>query len=233
MHKYRKDKIVDETKELASTTRTNAESGEVTICDRSYIVLPKVFDPRVFFSTNWFASSIAKLVQGESSFCEVGCGTGAVTITTLLENPELQAVAVDINPHAVQNTKENSEKYGLVQRLEVFESDVFNAIPSETTFDSIFWAMPFGYLEEGESVDVVDTNTFDPGYRAIKKFFETADQYLKPDGRLLVGFSHEIGNDELLEDLTQKNNFSLALLLSEEGTEKSPVTMQIYECKKV
>lgn len=228
---YRKDKIVEETKELAAFSRSATEKGEVTILGRVFTVLPKVFDPRIFFSTAWFADNVAKFVKGESDFCEVGCGTGAVTITALIENKDLKAVAVDINCNAVENTKQNIDHYELSQRVKVFESDVFDGIPDGLKFDSIFWAMPFGYLDEKEEVDIVDLQTFDPGYRAIKKFFKTAHNYLKPTGRILVGFSHEIGTDELLEKLTQENGFKLTLLATEEGTEKSPVTMQIYQAK--
>ncbi len=231
MSTYRKDNIVQETKELAQAARENTEKGEAIILGRTFAVFPKVFDPRIFFSTNWFAENISKLVQGDTHFCEIGCGTGAVTVSALLTNPELHAVAVDINPHAVDNTKDNAGHYNLQERLEVFVSDVFDTIPKDSKFDSIFWAMPFGYLEEGEEVDIVDTNTFDPGYRAIEKFFAETHLYLKSEGRLLIGFSHEIGTDELLQEICNQHGFKLKLLMTEQGTEKSPVTMQIYEAR--
>lgn len=228
---YRKDTIVQETKELAAASRDNTEKGEVTILGRPFVVMPKVFDPRVFFSTAWFADTVSKLVSGESDFCEIGCGTGAVSITVLLENPLLEAIVGDVNPYAVVNTIENAELHGVEERLGVLESNVFDNFPKSKKYDSIFWAMPFGYVEEDEEMDVVDLQTFDPGYRAIKQFFETAQNYLKPNGRLLIGFSHEIGTDELLEEIAKKNNFSLKLIAEEKGTEKSPVTMQVYEGK--
>jgi len=231
MSTYRKDKIVEETKELASTSRTNTDKGNVTILGRSFVVFPKVFDPRIFFSTTWFAKKVAELVKDEELFCEVGCGTGAVVITVLLENKDIKATAVDINPFAVQNTQENAVTCKVKERLEVFESDVFDDIPTGRKFNSIFWAMPFGYVEPLEEMDIVDLQTFDPGYRAITKFFITARNYLNENGRLLVGFSKEIGTEELFHNLVKENGYSIKLLATCESTEKSPVTMQIYEVK--
>jgi methylase of polypeptide subunit release factors len=228
---YRKDTIVQETKELAAASRHNTNVGTVEILERIFEVQSKVFDPRIFFSTKWFTKRVSELVREETSFCEVGCGTGAVVITVLLENPTITGTAVDINEYAVENTKTNAQRFNLNNRLEVYESDVFDAVPTNKRFDSIFWAMPFGFVESDEQMDVVDLQTFDPGYRAISKFFQTAHKYLKEEGRLLVGFSKEIGTEELLHRLVEENNFSIKLLATEEGTEKSPVSMQIYECR--
>lgn len=228
---YRKDKIIEETKELAAASRMNTEKDEVIILERTFVVQPKVFDPRIFFSTAWFAENVARLVKGEADFCEIGCGTGAVTIISLLENQTLEAVVGDVNSYAVVNTNENAKFHKVKDRLNVLESDVFDNFPKSKKYDSIFWAMPFGYMEADEQVDLIDLQTFDPGYRAIRKFFETARQYLKPNGRLLVGFSREIGTEELLEQLVKENKFSMKLLCEEQGTEKSTVTMQIWEMK--
>lgn len=228
---FKKEKIVSETKTLANHSRYLDKNEEVKIQNRTFIVHPKVFHPGVFFSSNWFAEQIATLVKNESHFCEVGCGTGVVVITTAIENPDLQVVAVDINEQAVENTKENAVFHGVDNRVSVLHSDVLDAITPSRQFDSIFWAMPFGYLDENETVDIIDLQTFDPGYQAIEKFFKTAKYYLKENGRLLVGFSEEIGTRELLDELIEKYGFTAKLLVKEEGLEKSVVTMEILEVR--
>lgn len=233
MNEYIKEKLVKETRELSNHSRTMSNIDNVEIQGREFNIHPKVFHPGIFFSSNWFAGEVSKLVLGENSFCEVGCGSGVVVCTALINNPQLEATAIDINECAVENTKENSKRYSLENRLACMHSDVLDNVRPSNQFDSIFWAMPFGYLDPEEEIDIIDMQTFDPGYRAIEKFFRTAKDYLSENGRLLIGFSEEIGTRELLNKLADKYGFSLELIKKEEGLEKSPVTMEILEARLI
>ncbi len=233
MKEYIKEKLVKETRELSNHSRTMSAIEVVEIQGKEFVIHPKVFHPGIFFSSNWFAEEVSKLMEGEKNFCEVGCGSGVVVCTTLINNPQLEATAVDINEWAVENTKENSKRYSLENRLTCVQSDVLDNIKPNNQFDSIFWAMPFGYLNPEEEIDIIDIQTFDPGYKAIEKFFQTAKGYLSEKGRLLIGFSEEIGTRELLNQLADKYSFSLELIKKEGGLEKSPVTMEILEARSI
>jgi len=91
--------------------------------------------------------------------------------------------------------------------------------------------MPFGYLNVQDSLEGKDWQVFDPGYRAIKKFFATAKDHLTKNGRLLIGFSVDIGHLYLLESITAENNFSLKLITKTKGIEKESVSMEIWEAR--
>ncbi|KAG7472660.1 hypothetical protein MATL_G00111110 [Megalops atlanticus] len=55
---------------------------------------------------------------------EVGCGSGAISLSLLHSLPQLRAVAVDKSEEAVCLTRENAHRLGLQDRLEVHHLDV-------------------------------------------------------------------------------------------------------------
>jgi methylase of polypeptide subunit release factors len=91
--------------------------------------------------------------------------------------------------------------------------------------------MPFGYIPIETPISVYEAQVHDPGYRAIGKFFTEARSYLKPGGRLLIGFSSDIGNVDEITRLATANRFSFTLLESTKGMEHEPVSMEIWESR--
>lgn len=225
-----KHEFIDSTRELINQTH---EGEEIEIAGVTLITNPEVFNPAVFFSSEWFAGEVSQLVRGESVLIEVGCGTGIVSIKSAKENRELRVHATDINEQATLQTKLNAERNDVSERIFVYHGDVLDSIPKDVKADSIFWAMPFGYLDPEENLAGRDTQVFDPGYRAIRKFFRDARGYLKENGRLLVGFSRDIGHMELLEETAKENNITLKLLIDTEGIEKTSVSMEIFEARPI
>ena len=109
-----------------------------------------------------------------------------------LANEGMHVVATDINPFAAENARLNANEAGLGNRFEAFGGDVLDGIPTDRKFDTIFWALPFGFLDPGAKISMDDMQFFDPGYRAIRKFFATAKDFLKSDGQMLIGFSPDL-----------------------------------------
>ncbi|CAB1314669.1 unnamed protein product, partial [Coregonus sp. 'balchen'] len=54
---------------------------------------------------------------------EVGCGSGAISLSLLNSLPQLRAIALDKNKDAVNLTRENAHSLGLQDRLEVHHMD--------------------------------------------------------------------------------------------------------------
>lgn len=225
-----KNNFIEGTRSLINKSE---KSFETTINGVNIKTDPEVFDPTVFFSSEWFSEKVSNLVKDDKILIEVGCGTGVVSITCAKDNETLVVHATDINEKAKSLTKENAELNGVGDRIFVYSGDVLDSIPKGVKADSIFWAMPFGYLEPEDELAGRDNQVFDPGYRAIRKFFTEAKDYLSEEGRLLVGFSVDIGHFELLESIAKENGFSLKTLVDTKGMEKESVSMEIYEGKLI
>jgi methylase of polypeptide subunit release factors len=141
----------------------------------------------------------------------------------------MRVTATDINPHASENTKLNAENLGLSKKISVLTGDVLDNIHEEARFDSIFWALPFGFLDPGAQINLEEAQVFDPGYRAIRKFFQTAKDHLKPKGRLLLGFSSDLGHPDLLAEIANEYSFKLVKLKEKAMKEDDEIVFEILE----
>ncbi|NNM43708.1 MAG: GTP cyclohydrolase II [Chlamydiae bacterium] len=223
-----KQSSIDQTKSFLNQHR-RSDWDKVTIENKEFLIHPNVFHAGVFPSTSWFAEKVSKIVKGTTHFCEVGCGSGVISCFVGMSNPKIRVIATDINPFASENTKLNAERMKLQKRLEVKKGDVLDSIPEGSLFDTIFWALPFGFLDPGTEMDLEDMQVFDPGYRAIRKFFQTARKFLKPNGRLLIGFSSDLGHYDLLEEIAKEFNLKLSKIDERAMTEVDQVKFEILE----
>lgn len=221
--------FIEETRHLTQHSRALTERELVEIEGKAFVVYPMVFHPGIFFSTHWFASEVVQLVNDCDSFCEVGCGTGVISILAALAHPALSVLSVDVNEHAVENITENIERFSLSDRCTVKKSDVLSALKDDQKFDLIFWSAPFVYLDSGVTIDLVDQQTFDPGYRSIELYLKQAKQHVTSRGKILLGFSEELADRPLLETLCKTHGYTVRLIAQETGIEVQKVTMQILE----
>lgn len=224
-----KTEYIKETRQLTQRSRVMRKPECVEIAEKSFIVYPGVFHPGIFFSTRWFASEVTRLTKDSVSFCEVGCGTGVISILVALAHPTLRVMSVDVSKQAVENTRENINRFSLDQRCVVEQSDVLTALKKNDQFDLLFWAAPFGYLHPGRVIDLVDQQTFDPGYRSIELFLKQAKRHVTVNGRVFLGFSEELADRSLLETLCKMHGYTIRLVAQEVGIEVQKVTMQILE----
>jgi GTP cyclohydrolase II len=200
-----------------------------TIENNNFLIHPAVFDPSSFPSSAWFANAVKEQIRGQTSFCEVGCGTGVISCLIALVNPNIHIVATDINPFAAENTRLNAERLGVGERIEAATGDVLDGVNNNKRFDSIFWALPFGFLDPGASVTLQERQVFDPGYRSIRKFFQTAKEFLKPNGRLLIGFSSDLGHQELLNEYAKQSKIKIKKIAEQEMHETEAVIFELLE----
>lgn len=199
----------------------------ISISDKEFVVHPAVFNPGPFPSTAWYADRVCEYIVGEKDFCEVGCGAGVISCLVASNFPEIKIIATDINPFAAETTKLNAERQDLSERIETYSGDVLDSLPEGKKFDTIFWSLPFGFLDPGASVNLQEMQVFDPGYRATRKFFKEAPKYLKEGGKLLVGFSSDLGHEELLQEIAQDMNLELKKVAELEMQETEPVTFEL------
>ena len=74
--------------------------------------------------------------------CEIGVGSGCISISILHAVKTATALAVDISPAAIEVANRNAIKHQVSDRLNIFLSDVFNSV-SPQTFDIIVSNPPY------------------------------------------------------------------------------------------
>ena len=117
--------------------------------------------------------------EGAERALDMGCGCGIVALH--LARQGCRVTAVDINEHAVKNTKINAEKNGLAIR--VVTSDLFSEI--EGTFDLITFNPP--YLPT-ENEDIAWDGGRE-GIAVMMRFLRDAHPYLSENGRIYMVMS--------------------------------------------
>ena len=227
----------DDPKEAgAEQTRTfqqqnkNTDWNKTIVDGQEFLIHPAVFNSSSFPSTAWFSAVLKEKLKGQEDFCEVGCGAGVESCLLALDNPGMKVVSTDINPFAGENTKLNANRLKIGNQVETIDGDVLDGIPVRKKFDSIFWALPFGFLDPGAAVTMEEMQVFDPGYRAIRKFFNTAKNFLKEKGQLLIGFSPDLGNQDLLEELAKQAGLKTEVIAETEIQEKETIVFQVIRC---
>ncbi|XP_058120590.1 MTRF1L release factor glutamine methyltransferase [Anopheles ziemanni] len=131
----------------------------------------------------------------ESSFLEIGCGTGAISLSILKHAPKASAIAIDQSRLACELTQENANATGLMDRLRIFRHKVIDDLPDALAgqkFDMIVSNPPY--------VPSVLIPTLDPevkiyedlraldggndGLTVIKAILRVAGKHLAKDGVL-------------------------------------------------
>lgn len=177
--------------------------------DNIFIGLNTVFSPMVFEDSFWFAENLP--FKQNSSFLEIGCGTGLISIIAAQKECN-KILATDLNPDAVKNTKLNTMLFNFENIISSQVSNVFQEIEvnSLNKFSLIFWNTPFIYTKN-QNLDNLEKSVFDCDYKAISEYIENAKIYLEPNGRCFLGFSSSSGSFELLETICKRCNCYLTL----------------------
>ena len=153
--------------------------------------------------TEQIVDIVAKALDGALSprCLEVGVGSGCIAVSLLLRMPNLTMVATDISPDALELCRHNANKHGVLERLELVETSVFDTVKSDT-FDWIVSNPP--YIAEDDQRVADDVRRFEPavalfaqsnGLAVIEEIAGGAKRLLGEHGRLIV----EHGDRQSLE----------------------------------
>jgi release factor glutamine methyltransferase len=81
-------------------------------------------------------------VDTRARILDVGTGSGAIAITLAVHRPKANLTAVDISPEALTVARANAQVHNLQERIRFFESDLLEALRSQT-FDIIVSNPPY------------------------------------------------------------------------------------------
>jgi release factor glutamine methyltransferase len=152
------------------------------------VVYPDVYPPNRFRSSKVFAKYITEDVFKDKTVFDIGCGPGNLGILAALKGAS-RVVSVDINPSAVENTKDNVKRMDL-KNIDVREGSVFNAIGQEKA-DIILFHPPFHHEKIKDNHTRLMNCVSTDGFSVLDSFFENVSNYIKPDGFIYLGFSNK------------------------------------------
>ncbi|XP_041816279.1 MTRF1L release factor glutamine methyltransferase [Chelmon rostratus] len=129
---------------------------------------------------------------------EVGCGSGAISLSLLKNLPQLKAIAVDQSQDAVDLTRENALRLGLQDRLQVYHIDVMKDAETVLSLCSPVSALvsnpPYLFSEDMMSLEAEvfrfeDHAALDggnDGLTVIKQILTLSPQILSNPGRVYL-----------------------------------------------
>ncbi len=141
-------------------------------------------------------------------FCEIGTGSGCISISILYEVENATATGADVSSNALKITKLNAEKNEVIGRLKLLKSNVFENIENEK-FDLIVSNPPYVPSKDFETLQR-EVRDFEPqialtdgrnGLTIIEKIISDAPEFLKPDCYLLmeIGFNQSSQVKEMFD----------------------------------
>ena len=169
-------------------------AGKQEFCGMDFIVTPDVMIPRP--ETELIVEAGLKILRDLESqeICEVGIGSGCISVSILSEMKNAQAIGLDISEKALVIAGKNAERHGVLSRLDLEWSDVFEVLSEDRQFDLVVSNPPYVPRDDVKTLQA-EVRDFDPrvaltdgknGLSIIKKIIDESPIYLKPTGFLLM-----------------------------------------------
>ena len=161
-------------------------------------VSPNVLIPRP--ETELLVEAALNHLRGRQRprFCEIGVGSGCISVAVLHEIPDATAVAGDVSTEALDIAGRNAARNKVDERIDFKLSDVFENIPHER-FDAVLSNPPYVPERDFESLQA-EVRDFEPtvaltagadGLSIIERIIEGAPAHLADKGTLFmeIGFN--------------------------------------------
>jgi release factor glutamine methyltransferase len=174
-------------------------TGKQEFYGLDFVVTKDVLIPRP--ETELLVENAIRILKDRENpaFCEIGVGSGCISVSILHEVKTATAVGLDISEKALEIAALNALNNGVAEQLKLEISDVFAALRQNASFDLIVSNPPYIPREEIKDLQP-EVRDFDPldaltdggnGLSIIEKITRDAPRFLKSGGSLLleIGFS--------------------------------------------
>lgn len=162
----------------------------------NFAVSPSVLIPRP--ETELLVEAAIEILRENSRFCEIGIGSGCISISILHAVKNAAAVGLDVSEKALEVARQNAETHAVAERLRLKKSDVFESLCDEQ-FDLIVSNPPYISAAEMPFLQS-EVRDYEPakaltdgadGFSIIKKIIADAPRFLEKNGFLLleIGFN--------------------------------------------
>ena len=156
---------------------------------------------------NLLSATVLKEVKERDVVLDMGTGSGIQAI--LAASKARRVLAVDVNPDAVRCARRNVALNGLMNRVQVKQSNVFEEVRGR--FDLILFDPPFRWTT---ARDLWEMCSADRDYTALKTFLREGREYLTKNGRIIVSFGTS-GDIAYVKHLIRLNGFRRRQLMKQ------------------
>ncbi len=185
--------------------------GEWEFYGRVFKVREGILVPRP--ETELLVEKVLELLPEDRSLegFEIGGGTGAISITLLLERPRLRMTVNDVNPEAIDLMRENAELHGVEDRIEILHGSLFEPV-RKRVFDFIVSNPP--YIPEGawnslppevKKEGKLSLIGGEKGYEFYEVIAKEAKRHLKEGGFVALEIGHDQG--KVVKELLREGSF--------------------------
>lgn len=159
-----------------------------------FIVTPDVMIPR--HETELIVEAGIKILSNieKPTICEIGVGSGCISVSLLHSNKKAIALGVDISEKALEIAEQNAVNNNVFERIEFRKSDVFSAVNESETFDLLVSNPPYVPQKDVATLQQ-EVRNFDPyvaltdgknGLSIIEKIIDESPKHLNAGGFLLM-----------------------------------------------
>lgn len=207
--------------------------------DASLVASENVLAPRSQETIECFQEALQYVRQDAPAMvADIGCGSGCLTLLARQElGGQIEIYASDLLPEAVATTKLNLQRL-LTDSDGVYvmpSGDLFDPFPSYQ-FDTIIFNAPWVVARVRNRAELA---IHDGKQETVKRFFAQVSDFLKPDGRILLGYADASGPKAInsLEAIITEAGFQVETLFKRRvATHRSKrkwEQIQVYVLRRV
>ena len=174
-------------------------TGEAWLGDYRFTVDPRVIVPRSFIAELLFEQLAPWIAEPNdvSAVLDLCTGSGCLAIIAADAFPAALVDAVDLSPDALAVARINVDAYALGERVQLVESDLFDALPTRR-YDLILSNPP--YVNDASMDALPDEYRREPrmalagggdGLDLVRRILDAAPKRLTKNGLLVIEVGHE------------------------------------------
>lgn len=195
---------------VAVERRSSREPFQYIVGHQEFYGLDFVIEPEVLIprpeTEILVEAAIDELTTDETRrFCEIGVGSGCISVSILVKRPNVVAVGADISRAALAVAERNAKTHNVIDRLDLVESDLFANLTGK--FDLIVSNPPY---IPSEDIDLLqaEVRDYEPltalsggsgGLEIIERIVLGAPAFLTSCGTLMLEIG--IGQSERVSRL--------------------------------
>jgi len=181
--------------------------GKQEFCNLEFALTKDVLIPRP--ETELIVEAAIEILNHNTRFCEIGVGSGCISISILHAVKTASAIGLDISAKALNVARKNAKTHGVAERLELKTSDVFRNLPDDK-FDLIVSNPPYIPRDEVKTLQA-EVRNYEPlaaltdgadGLSIVRRIVADAPYFLKANGLLLmeIGISQDVAVRKMFDE---------------------------------